>query len=57
MSDSTVLDMTFEFKDEIFSSCSKCKGQALQAYWDSELEYYMYSKLPLLCKNCYQHKC
>lgn len=31
-----------EFQDEIFRVCGKCKNKWLHAYWDEEVEEYIY---------------
>lgn len=32
--------------------CNNCTNQATIAYWDEELEWYLYRKTPLNCNNC-----
>jgi len=46
------------FKDQLYADCAQCQeGRILLAYWDEELENYIYLKpsleaSPLLCAGC-----
>ncbi len=41
-------------KDELYAQCSQCSCEHLLAYWDEELECYIYlADEPPLCADCY----
>ena len=40
------------FQDEIRESCLQCGVERLTAYWDEELEYYIYLSDEEICNNC-----
>jgi RNA polymerase subunit RPABC4/transcription elongation factor Spt4 len=40
------------FQDEIRESCQQCGMERLMAYWDEELEYYIYLSDSKICHNC-----
>lgn len=40
-------------KNEILIQCHSCQRERLLAYWDPELEHYIYlADEPALCQNC-----
>lgn len=40
-------------KDELFIQCTVCKCERLHAYWDFELECYIYlTDEPPICEEC-----
>lgn len=41
-----------EFQDEIRESCVQCGVERLVAYWDEELEYYIYLSESDTCRKC-----
>ena len=43
------------FKDKVVKACTKCSSKRLIAYWDDELEYYIYLEedvQPFVCLAC-----
>ncbi|HXH54826.1 MAG TPA: hypothetical protein VNK03_03680 [Gammaproteobacteria bacterium] len=40
------------FQDEIRESCLQCGIERLVAYWDEELEYYIYLSDTDICDSC-----
>jgi hypothetical protein len=40
------------FQDEIRESCLQCGKEQLMAYWDEELEYYIYLSDGDICHSC-----
>lgn len=40
------------FQDEIRESCVECGVDRLIAYWDEELEYYIYMSDTDICDEC-----
>jgi len=39
-------------QDEIRESCLQCGVEGLKAYWDEELEYYIYLSDTDVCESC-----
>ncbi len=41
-----------EVEDEIWEPCIKCGDKRLMAYWDDELESYIYFTEEAICTKC-----
>ena len=41
-----------EFSDEILENCPHCGCEHMRAYWDYELEYYIYLSDSNVCTDC-----
>lgn len=41
-----------ETQDEIIEACVRCGVEQLLAYWDEELEYYIYLHDTPVCSTC-----
>lgn len=55
MTDKKALHRKRHTKNEIFSNCTECNLERLIAYWDPELEYYIYlfeEDEPVVCDAC-----
>ncbi len=54
----TQLKAKEEFQDEIMEACAECGAEVLKAYWDEELEHYIYlfddeeNQSEVICEAC-----